>query len=103
MCFCDGEYFVINNKTTGSVHCVNGDDDVYKFFEGFCSIYSLFQYMTKREQIRWKDNYYTLAINSHPECEQLKRTIAKCGDLKDPSVWGKCPEKYRHMLPKERQ
>jgi hypothetical protein len=107
MCFCDGEYFVITNKTTGSVHFVNGDDDIHTFFEGFYSIPQLFHRMIKREQIRWKDNYYTLAVNSHPECEQVKRTIPKYGDqsLKDldGGFWGKCSEKYRHLLPKERQ
>ncbi len=66
----------------------------------------LFHRMIKSEQIRWKDNYYTITFNSHPECMQVKQTIVKkYGDSRSlgGGFWGKCPDKYRHMLPKERQ
>ncbi len=79
---------------------------LHSFFEGFYSVPHLFHRMIKSKQIRWKDNYYTITLNSHPECVQVKQTIVKkYGDprLQDGGFWGKCPEKYRHMLPKERQ
>ena len=106
MCFCDGKQFVITNKTTGSEHFIRGDDALHSFFEGFYSIPHLFHRMIKSEQIRWKDNYYTITFNSHPECIQVKQTIVKkYGDpgSQNGGFWGKCPKKYQHMLPKERQ
>ncbi len=77
MCFCDGKYFLITNKTTESEHFVRGDDTLHSFFEDFYSVPHLFHRMIKSEQIRWKDNYYTITLNSHPECVQVKQTIVK--------------------------
>ena len=83
MCFCDGKYFLITNKTTGSEHFVRGDGVLHSFFEGFYSVPHLFHRMIKSEQIRWKDNYYTITLNSHPECVQVKQTIVKNMGIQD--------------------
>ena len=109
MCFCDGKYFLITNKTTGEKHLIEGNEGLHAFFDGFYSVPHLFQCYMEKEQIKFKDNFYTISCNFHLECEQVKRDLIK--KYKNPDEkyenpelwWGRCPNKYRYLLPPERQ
>ena len=109
MCFCDGKYFLITNKFTGEKHLIEGNEGLHAFFDGFYSVPHLFQCYMEKEQIEFKDNFYIISCNFHLECEQVKRDLIK--KYKNPEEkyenpelwWGRCPNKYRYLLPSERQ
>ena len=106
MCFCDGKYFLITNKSNGEKHLIDGDENLHAFFNGFYSLPLLFHRYLKREQVRFKDNFYIISSNFHPECERVKRDLIKMRGIREPELElkiGRCPDKYRHLLPPERQ
>ena len=102
MCFCDGKYFLVTNKSTGEKQLIEGNEGLHAFFDGFYSVPLLFHRYLKREQIQFKDNFYTISYNFHSECEQVKRDLIKMYGESE-LWWGRCPNKYRYLLPSERQ
>ena len=108
MCFCDGKYFMITNKSTGENHLIDGNEGLHSFFDGYYSIAHLFHKYMKKEQIKFKDNFYVISINFHLECEQVKRDLIKKYGKSEKYVnpelwWGRCPDEYRYLLPPEKQ
>ena len=61
MCFCDGKYFLITNKSTGEKHLIDGNEGLHEFFNCFYSLPLLFHRYLKREQVQFKDNFYTIS------------------------------------------
>ena len=81
MCFCDGYSFLIINKNTEEKHFIEGDENLFEFFNGYYSLPCLFHRLMKKEYVRLNDTLYHLLYNSHPECQNA----SKCNLLK---VWG---------------
>ena len=52
MCFCDGCYFLVTNKSTGEKHFINGDEPLYSFFERLYSLPLLFHRLLKKEYVQ---------------------------------------------------
>ena len=103
MCFCDGYYFLITNKTNGEKHLIDGDKNLYKFFEGRYSLPCLFHRLLKKEHVQLNDVLYGISYNSHPECQRVKMELVKLCGVEDFELWKICPEKYRHLLHDERR
>ena len=103
MCFCDGYYFLITNKTSGEKHLIDGDENLCEFFEGRYSLPYLFHRLLKKEYVRLNDILYDISYNSHPECQRVKMKLVKLHGIEDPGLWRICPEKYRHLLHDERR
>ena len=103
MCFCDGYYFLVNNKTSGGKHLISGDENLYEFFKGRYSLPNLFHRLLKKEYVRLNDVLYSISYNSHSECQRVQMELVKLHGVEDLELWKICPEKYRHLLPKERQ
>ena len=103
MCFCDGYYYLVANKFTGEKHLINGDEPLYKFFKGLYSLPFLFHRLMKKEYVQLDGVLYAISHNSHPKCQRVKMDLVKIHGVKDFELWGKCPDKYRHLLPRERQ
>ena len=102
MCFCDGYSFLIINKISGEKHFIQGDENLYKFFEGRYSLLCLFHRLLKKEYVQFNDIRYSISYNSHPECQRIKMKLVKTLGIEDFELW-KCPENYRYLLPTERQ
>ena len=103
MCFCDGYYFIITNKTNGKKHFIQGDENLVGFFEGHYSLPCLFHRLLKKEYVRHNTSLYLISYNSHPECQRVKMELVKMLRIEDRGLWRICPEKYRHLLHRERQ
>ena len=103
MCFCDGYYFLITNKTSGEKHLIDGDENLCEFFEGRYSLPYLFHRLLKKEYVRLNNVLYGISYNSHPECQRVKMELVKLYGIEDPGLWKICPGKYRHLLTTERQ
>ena len=78
MCFCDGCYYLITNKVTGEKHLM-------------------------REYVKFNYVVYAISWNTHPECQQVYRDLVKIHGIEDDELCGRYPDKYRHLLPPERQ
>ena len=103
MCFCDGYYFLVTNKSNGEKHLIDGDETLYKFFEGRYSLPCLFHRLMKKEYVRHNDVLYCISYNPHPECQRVKMELVKLYGIEDPKLWKMCPEKHRYLLPTERR
>ena len=103
MCFCDGYYYLITNKTNGKKHLINGDGSLYKFFKGYYSIPFLLHRLMKKEHVHLNGVLYVISTNSHAERERVKMEFIKLCGIDPLELLGKCPAKYRHLLPSERQ
>ena len=103
MCFCDGCYYLVTNKSTGEKHLINGDEPLYKFFKGLYSLPLLFHRLMKKEFVQLDSTHYVILHNTHPECQRVKMELSKMHGVKEFELWGRCPDKYRHLLPSERQ
>ena len=100
MCFCDGYSFLIINKNSGEKHFIEGDERLYEFFEGYYSLPCLFHRLIKKEYVRFNDTLYSIAYNSHPECQRIKMELVKKLGIENFELW-KCPEEYIHLLKKK--
>ena len=103
MCFCDGSHYLITNKSTREKHLIDGDEPLYKFFDGLYSIPFLLHRLMKKEYVQLDGVHYAILCNSHPECQRAKMGLITIHGVADFEFWGKCPDKYRHLLPPERQ
>ena len=103
MCFCDGCYSLVTNKSTGKKFFINGDDPLYNFFKKFYSLPLLFHRLLKKEYVQLDGVFYAISHNSHPECQQVRNNLLKIDGVEDIELWGKYPDKYRHLLPRHRQ
>ena len=103
MCFCNGFDFLVINKTNGEKHFIQGDENLVEFFEGHYSLPCLFHRLLKKEYVRHNTSLYLILYNSHPECQRVKMELVKMLRIEDPGLWKICPEKYRHLLHRERQ
>ena len=108
MCFCDGNDYLVTKKSTGDQYIIAGDETLTMFFKGLYSLPFLLHRYVKKEQVRFEGKLYTISRNFHPECEQVRRDVIK--KHKDSEfkgkwaeLWGRCPDKYRYLLPSERQ
>ena len=97
MCFCDGYYFLITNKTNGEKHFIDGDENLVEFFERRYSLPCLFHRLLKKEYVRLNGTLYNISYNSHPECQRVKMELIKTLGIEDFELW-KCPEEYIHLL-----
>ena len=102
MCFCDGYSFLIINKNSGEKHFIQGDENLVEFFEGYYSLPCLFHRLLKKEYVHYKNTFYHLSYNSHPDCQRIKMELVKGLGIEEFELW-KCPEKYRHLLRDERR
>ena len=102
MCFCDGYSFLIINKISGEKHFIQGDKNLYEFFEGRYSLPCLFHRLLKKEYVQFNDIHYSISYNSHPECQRIKMELVKTLGIEDFELW-KCPKNYCYLLPTERQ
>ena len=57
----------------------------------------------KKEYVQLDSVLYSISGNSHPECERAKMEFIKLHGIDPFELLGKCPEKYRYLLPEERQ
>ena len=103
MCFCDGCCYLITNKSNGEKHLINGDDRLYAFFKGYYCLPFLLHRLMKKEYVQLDSVLYSISGNSHPECERAKMEFIKLHGIDPFELLGKCPEKYRYLLPEERQ
>ena len=103
MCFCDGYCYLITNKSNGEKHLIDGDGPLYKFFKGRYCIPFLLHRLMKKEYVQLGRVFYSISGNSHPECERVKMEFIKLHGIDPFELLGKCPEKYHHLLPEERQ
>ena len=103
MCFCDGCYFLVTNKSTGEKHFINGDEPLYDFFEKLYSLPLLFHRLLKKKYVQLNGVFYAISHNSHPECQRVRTDLLKVDGMEKFELWGKCPDKYRHLLPSQRQ
>ena len=103
MCFCDGYCCLITNKTDGEKHLMDGDGSLYKFFKGYYCLPFLLHRLMKKEYVHLNGVLYDISGNIHPECQRVKMDLVKMLGIEDFELWGRCPEKYRHLLPEERQ
>ena len=103
MCFCDGCYYLVTNKSTGEKYLINGDEPLYKFFKGLYSLPLLFHRLMKKEYVQLDNTLYVILYDTHPECQRVKMELSKMHGVKEFELWGKCPDKYRYLLPTERQ
>ena len=103
MCFCDGCCYLITNKINGEKHLIAGDEPLYKFFKGHYCLPFLLHRLMKKEYVHLDGVHYAISGNSHPECERIKMDLIKIHGLEPFELLGKCPGKYRHLLPSERQ
>ena len=103
MCFCDGCHYLVTNKYNGEKHLINGDGPLYKFFKGAYCLPFLLHCLLKKEYVHLDGVLYAISGNSHPECQRVKMDLVKMLGVEDFELWGRCPEKYRHLLPLERQ
>ena len=103
MCFCDGYSYLVTNKSNGEKHLIKGDDRLYAFFKGrYCIVFLLHRLM-KKEYVQLDGVLYSISGNTHPECERIKMELIKLHGTDPFELLGKCPEKYRCLLPEERQ
>ena len=103
MCFCDGCCYLITNKSNGEKHLIDGDGSLYEFFKGYYCIPFLLHRLVKKEYVQLGGVLYAISGNSHPECERVKMEFTKLRGIDPLELLGKCPDKYRHLLPGERQ
>ena len=103
MCFCDGYCYLITNKSNGEKHLIDGDDRLYAFFKGYYCIPFLLHRLMKKEYVQLDSVLYSISGNSHPECERAKMEFIKLHGIDPFELLGKCPEKYRYLLPEERR
>ena len=103
MCFCDGYCYLITNKLSGEKHHIDGDGPLYKFFKGLYCLPFLLDRLLKKEHVQPDGIPYAISTNSHPECERVKMDLIKIHSVDPFELLGKCPEKYRYLLPGERQ
>ena len=103
MCFCDGCCYLITNESNGEKHLINGDDRLYAFFKGYYCLPFLLHRLMKKEYVQLDSVLYSISGNSHPECERAKMEFIKLHGIDPFELLGKCPEKYRYLLPEERQ
>ena len=103
MCFCDGYCYLITNKSNGEKHLIEGDGPLYKFFKGYYCIAFLLHRLMKKEYVQLDGVLYSISGNSHRECERVKMELIKLHGIDPFELLGKCPEKYHHLLPEERQ
>ena len=57
----------------------------------------------KKEYVQLDGVLYSISGNSHRECERVKMELIKLHGIDPFELLGKCPEKYHHLLPEERQ
>ena len=57
----------------------------------------------KKEHVHLDGVLYAISGNSHSECQRVKMNLVKMSGVEDFELWGRCPEKYRHLLPAETQ
>ena len=79
---------------------MQGDETLYKFFEGYYSLPYLFHCLLKKEYVRFNDTLYHIQYNSHPECQRIKIELVKKLGIENFELW-KCPEEYIHLLKKK--
>ena len=103
MCFCDGCDFMVTNRSTGEKHFIRGDEPLYNFFERLYSLPLLFHRLLKKEYVQLNGVFYAISRNSHPECERVRINLEKVDGVEKFELFGKCPNKYRHFLPSQRQ
>ena len=103
MCFCDGCCYLVTNKSNGEKHLIAGDEPLYKFFKGYYCLPFLLHRLIKKEYVQLGGVLYVISANSHPECERVKMEIIKLRGIDPFGLLGKCPDKYHHLLPPERQ
>ena len=87
----------------GEKHLIAGDEPLYKFFKGYYCLPFLLHRLMKKEYVQLGGVLYVISANSHPECERVKMEIIKLRGIDSFELLGKCPDKYRHLLPPERQ
>ena len=102
MCFCDGYYFLITNKTNGEKHFTDGGENLVEFFEGHYSLPCLFHRLLKKEYVHLNGTLYNISHNSHPKCQRAKMELVKTLGIEAFELW-KCPEEYIHLLNVEKQ
>ena len=103
MCFCDGCHYLITNKSSGGKHLIAGDGPLYKFFKGLYCLPFLLHRLMKKEYVQLDGVLYAISGNSHPECQRVKMDLIKIHGVDPFELLEKCPEKYRHLLPSERE
>ena len=103
MCFCDGCCYLITNKSNGEKHLVDGDGPLYVFFKGYYCLPFLLHRLMKKEYVQLNGDLYAISGNFHPECQRVKMDLVKKLGIDPLELLGKCPAKYRHLLPSERQ
>ena len=82
---------------------MRGDEPLCSFFNDYYSLPFLLHRLMKKEYVKLNDVLYAISWNSHPECQQVYRDLVKIHGIEDYELWGRCPDKYRHLLPSERQ
>ena len=103
MCFCDGCSYLITNKSNGEKHLIGGDEALFKFFKSRCCLPFLLHRLMKKEYVHLDGVLYAISGNSHPECQRVKMDLIKLHEVDPLELLEKCPDKYRHLLPSERQ
>ena len=103
MCFCDGCCYLITNKSNGEKHLITGDEPLYKFFKGHYCLPFLLHRLMKKEYVQLDGVLHAISGNFHPECQRVKMDLIKTHGVDPFELLEKCPAKYRHLLPSERQ
>ena len=91
------------NKTNGEKNFIKGDENLVDFFKNYYSLPCLFRRLLKKEYVRLDNVLYQILYNNHPECQRVKMELVKMLEIEDPGLWNMCPDKYRYLLPHERQ
>ena len=107
MCFCDGLDYLVRNNTTSKQYYIGGDEQLTAFFDGYYLLPYLLQQQIEKKEVHHNDNDYIISMNIHPECEQVRWNLIRRKEsnalyLRNGFI-KTCPNKYRHLLPKEHQ